>query len=55
MKWILQHKIFTATVILVLILSAWYITGTVKAVNRYVEQFNATYAVEEVCPATTSY
>lgn len=47
MKWILQHKIFTATVIFVLILSAWYITGTVKAVNRYVEQFNATYAVEE--------
>lgn len=47
MKWIQQHKIFAMAVAVAAVLSVWYITGTVKAVNRYVEQFNATYEVKE--------
>lgn len=44
-KWMQQHKIFTVAVIIVVLFSLWYIGWTVKAVNRYVKEFNATYGV----------
>ena len=47
MKWIQQHKIFAMAVAVAVVLSVWYIAGAVKAVTRYVEQFNATYEVKE--------
>lgn len=46
-KWIQRHKKLTGTVAVVLILSVWYIAGTMKGVNRYVERFNAAYGVGE--------
>lgn len=46
-KFIQHHKFLVIAAVVFVALSVWYITGTVRSVNRYVDQFNTDFGIQD--------